>query len=180
MGDRESGGVLGSVGRLFGEGTVAGLTDAQLLERYAARDDPAAFEALVSRYGPMVLGVCRRRLRDRHSAEDAFQATFLVLVRRAGSVRAQPSLGPWIHGVAWKVAERARSDAARRREREAIGLTEENDSVAIVVSEETGAVSIVADGQIERDLTANDLRDRLRSLVLQRRMPRDKREAAYS
>jgi RNA polymerase sigma factor (sigma-70 family) len=119
MGERVTGGILGSVGSLFREGTVAGLTDAQLLERYAARDDPAAFEALVSRYGPMVLGVCRRRLRDRHAAEDAFQATFLVLIRKAGSVRAQPSLGPWIHGVAWKVAERARADAARRRDREA-------------------------------------------------------------
>jgi diadenylate cyclase len=66
------------------------------------------------------------------------------------------------------------------RHRAAIGLTEENDSVAIVVSEETGAISIVADGQIERGLTANDLRERLRSLVLQRRTPRDRSEVAYT
>jgi len=66
------------------------------------------------------------------------------------------------------------------RHRAAIGLTEENDSVAIVVSEETGAISIVADGQIERGLSASDLRERLRSLVLQRRTPRDRSEMAYS
>ena len=66
------------------------------------------------------------------------------------------------------------------RHRAAIGLTEENDSVAIVVSEESGAVSLVADGQIERNMGANDLRERLRSLVLQRRPPRDTREVAYS
>ena len=124
MGEREAGGILGSVGRLFREGTVAGLSDAQLLGRYVDRDDPAAFEALVGRYGPMVLGVCRRRLRDRHAAEDAFQATFLVLVRKAGTLRVHPSLGPWLHGVAWRVAERARADAARRRDREANDLAD--------------------------------------------------------
>ena len=107
--------------RSFGEGTVAGLTDAQLLERYAARDDAAAFEALLTRYGPMVLGVCRRRLRDGHAAEDAFQATFLVLVRKASSIRVNRSIGPWIHGVAWRVAERARVEAGRRESAKSTG-----------------------------------------------------------
>ena len=121
MVNREAGSVLRPLGQVFREGTVAGLTDAQLLERYAVRNDPAAFEALLARYGPMVLGVCRRRLRDRHAAEDAFQATFLVLVRKAGSIRVDRSIGPWIHGVAWRVAERARVEASRRSHRELTG-----------------------------------------------------------
>ncbi len=111
------------LGRIFGAGTIAGLTDAQLLERFAARNDAVAFEALVARHGPMVLGVCRRRLRDAHAAEDAFQATFLVLVRKArpGPFRTGDSLGPWLHAVAWRVAERARTEAARRLSREEAG-----------------------------------------------------------
>jgi len=130
MVEREAGGILDPVGRIFREGTVAGLTDAQLLDRYATRRDAAAFEAIVARYGPMVLGVCRRRLRDGHAAEDAFQATFLVLVRRAASIRGLPTLGPWIHGVAWRVAERARADAARRRGREGAAAGEVERAVA--------------------------------------------------
>jgi RNA polymerase sigma factor (sigma-70 family) len=73
----------------------------------------AAFEALVARHGPMVLGVCRRMLRDDHAAEDAFQAVFLVLARRAGSVRVDDSLGRWLHGVTRRVAARARNWHAR-------------------------------------------------------------------
>lgn len=112
----------GGLRTVFEAGPVAGLTDAQLLERFIARrDDGTGFEALLARHGPMVLGVCRAVLRDDHAAEDAFQATFLVLVRRARSVRVGDSLGRWLHGVAWKVAVRARSDAARRRRREASG-----------------------------------------------------------
>ena len=90
MVNRGAGGILGPMSQVFHEGTVAGLTDAQLLERYATLGDDAAFEALLTRYGPMVLGVCRRRLRDGHAAEDAFQATFLVLVRKASSIRVDP------------------------------------------------------------------------------------------
>src|SRR5690349_21426934 len=101
--------------------TAAGLPDRQLLERYALGRDEAAFGALVRRHGPMVLGVCRRVLRDGHAAEDAFQATFLVLARRAGSLLRPEALGAWLHGVAARVALRARAQAARRRagEREA-------------------------------------------------------------
>jgi RNA polymerase sigma factor (sigma-70 family) len=104
---------------VFTSGTVAGLTDAELLDRFLGRrDDGASFEALVARHGPMVLGVCRDLLGDEHAADDAFQATFLVLVRKAASVRVGDSLGRWLYGVAHRVARHARSDAARRRRRE--------------------------------------------------------------
>jgi RNA polymerase sigma factor (sigma-70 family) len=93
---------------------AAGITDAQLVELFLARRDEAAFAALVHRHGPMVLGVCRRLLNDPHDAEDAFQATFLVLVRRASSIRPRAHVGPWLHGVARRTALKARSSAARR------------------------------------------------------------------
>ncbi len=108
---------------LFTSGTATGLTDRQLLERYMARRAKSseaataaemAFAALVDRHGAMVWGVCRRVLGDVHEAEDAFQATFLVLVRKAGSVRVEDSLGRWLYGVAHRVALRARSGAERR------------------------------------------------------------------
>jgi RNA polymerase sigma factor (sigma-70 family) len=103
---------------LFEVGAVGGLTDRQLLERFRARDGEAAelaFAALVERHGPMILRVCRRTLRDEHDAQDAFQATFLVLVRKSGSLRGLESLGGWLHGVACRVAACARAAAARRR-----------------------------------------------------------------
>ena len=77
-----------------------------------------AFEALVERHGPMVLRICRTILRDRHDAEDAFQATFLVLARQAASIRSRASVASWLHGVARRVASSARSAASRRREHE--------------------------------------------------------------
>src|SRR4051812_34253920 len=93
-------------------------TDAALLGRFVQTADAGAFAALVERHGPMVFGVCRRLLRDAHDAEDAFQATFLVLVRRAGQLRQRELLANWLYGVAQRVALRARAVAARRRQRE--------------------------------------------------------------
>lgn len=104
---------------LFQIGVVGGLSDGQLLERFAARREgagEAAFEEVVRRHGPMVLGVCRRLLGDRPEADDAFQATFLVLALKADSVRKRESLGPWLHGVAARVARRARQVERGRKE----------------------------------------------------------------
>src|SRR5262245_3413682 len=94
------------------------VSDGQLLERFRAAGEAPAFEALVRRHGPMVLGVCRRVLRDGHAAEDAFQATFLVLLRRAGALDRRRPLAGWLYTVAYHVALRARADAARRRRTE--------------------------------------------------------------
>jgi RNA polymerase sigma factor (sigma-70 family) len=105
---------------------LGGATDEELLARYVATRDEEAFEAIVRRHGPMVLGVCRRLLRDLHDAHDAFQATFLVLVKKAGSVSPAAMLPNWLHGVARQTAARARCAAARRglRERQVVVLPE--------------------------------------------------------
>ena len=103
MGHLASGSVARQLGALFEGSSVAGLSDRQLLERFNARRDEAgeaAFAALVARHGPMVLGLCHQLLNDRHLAEDAFQATFLVLARRARSLRDPDLLGNWLYGVA--------------------------------------------------------------------------------
>ncbi|MFO0959006.1 MAG: sigma-70 family RNA polymerase sigma factor [Isosphaeraceae bacterium] len=100
MGGERIGAISGSFHRLFDGGTVAGLSERQLLDRFLARNDAAAFEAIVARHGPMVLGVCRRLLDDPNDADDAFQATFLVLVRKARELRQRDLLANWLYGVA--------------------------------------------------------------------------------
>src|SRR5689334_9602122 len=95
----------------------AGLGDAELLGCFLERRDATALAALVKRHGPMVWGVCRRLL-SHHDAEDAFQATFLVLVRKAASVVPRGMVGNWLYGVAHQTALQARRAAARRRARE--------------------------------------------------------------
>ena len=112
---------LRDVQTLFRAGTAGGLTDGQLLEEFRDRGGEArerAFAALVERHGPAVLRACRSILRDEHAAEDAFQAVFLVLARKAGLLRVRGSLAPWLHEVACRVARCARASAARRSRHE--------------------------------------------------------------
>ncbi len=125
MSSIDRGSVLQQLDRLFSEGTLASLGDGELLERFLTRRDNAAFETLVEVHGPMVLGLCRRFLRDPRDIEDAFQATFLVLLRKAPGIRDGSLLSNWLYGVALRVATRARANLLRRRGREqAIGDAE--------------------------------------------------------
>ena len=109
--------VLRHIRRIALSAEAANLDDARLMERFLAQRDEAAFEALLRRHGPMVLGVCRRLLQDPHDSEDAFQATFLVLLRRAHSVGKRELVGNWLYGVAYRTALKARTQVARRRAR---------------------------------------------------------------
>src|SRR5262245_49406667 len=113
---------------------IPALTDSQLLERFVRRRDEAAFAALVARHGPMVLAVCRHLLPSAHDVEDAFQATFLVLVRRAADIQRRELLGNWLYGVAHRVATRARTQAAQRRTHGGQGI----DMVAAAADEGPG------------------------------------------
>ena len=88
-------------------GFIQDLTDGEVLERFASQREEAAFSLLVQRHGPMVLAVCRRMLRDSHGVEDCFQATFLVLVRRAASICKKGSVGSWLYAVALRIASKA-------------------------------------------------------------------------
>ena len=151
------GAALRQIQSLYTAGTCSGLTDGQLLERYMASGGEraeAAFAALVERHGPMVLRICRAVLRDEHDAEDAFQATFLVLARRAGSIRHQGSLGSWLFGVANRVAQCARSGAERQRwhERRRAGMTTE--AVADAIADDLGAAIRREIGRLPEKLRA--------------------------
>jgi RNA polymerase sigma factor (sigma-70 family) len=115
----QSDSVLKPLRVLLEAGSVAGMTDGQLLERFVIQRDAgaeAAFAAVVARHGPMVLGICRHWLGDA-SADDAFQAVFLVLARRAGSIRQPELLSAWLHGVAVRIARKAHAQSARGRQR---------------------------------------------------------------
>jgi RNA polymerase sigma factor (sigma-70 family) len=103
---------------LYSCGAVGGLSDSQLLDRFMSQREEVVFEAIIKRHGPMVWGVCHRVLRDHHDAEDAFQATFLVLARKAASVMPREKLGNWLYGVAYQTAMKARAATSRRRARE--------------------------------------------------------------
>jgi RNA polymerase sigma factor (sigma-70 family) len=98
--------VAKAIDGLVQSGTLVGLNEEELLARFVERRDPRAFEAIVDRHGPLVLAVCRQLLADPNDVEDAFQATFLVLIRKAGSVRRPGSLGSWLYGVAYRTALR--------------------------------------------------------------------------
>ena len=139
--------VLREIRTLHTVGTLGGLTDSQLLDRFLARGSDAedAFAALVHRHGPTVLGVCRRMLPASHDAEDAFQATFLVLARRAASIGRREQLGSWLYGVAVRTAKEARRRAARERaiERQMMNVSrfeseppEDRDDLVLLLDEE--------------------------------------------
>ena len=119
------GAIARQVERLYNEGTLAGLDEFGLLDRFRSRNDEEAFAALVVRHGPMVLATCRRVLRDSHDADDAFQATFLLLARKSGTIRGRSGLASWLHRVAVRVALRSHRQKARRRIREVVdsGIT---------------------------------------------------------
>ncbi len=110
--------VLRHIRRIAQTSGAAALEDRQLLERFITQRDEIAFESLLRRHGPMVLGVCQRLLHDPHDAEDAFQATFLVLLRKAGSLQKRELVAHWLYGVAYRTALKARGYAARRKARE--------------------------------------------------------------
>ena len=112
---------LRQIERLFAGGVSSGLPDHRLLERFIEERDEAAFEVLVARHGPIVLSVCRGILRDPGDAEDAFQAVFLVLIKKAATIRGRQALGGWLYQVARRVAVEANKAAARRLARELEG-----------------------------------------------------------
>ena len=115
MGSQDA--VLSQIRTLYECGSLAGLTDAQLLERFAnggGENAEVAFSVLVERHGPMVMRVCRASLRNQHDAEDALQAVFLVLVRKAGTLWVRDSLGPWLHAVAIRTSAYAKARSERR------------------------------------------------------------------
>ena len=112
--------VVRQIESLFDGGSISGLTDRQLLERFTTSGDAtgeAAFAALVRRHGPMVLGISRQLLGDRHDAEDVFQAVFLVLARKARSIREPDLLGNWLYGVTLRTARKVRGELLSRRRR---------------------------------------------------------------
>ncbi len=122
------------VRRVFNLGAVGTVSDAQLLDWFvSSRDDSAeaAFEELMIRHGPMVFGICNRVLRDKHDAQDAFQAVFLVLANRARSIRRRDSVASWLFGVAQRVAARARNRAARRRAIDQTAAAQATDCYAL-------------------------------------------------
>jgi RNA polymerase sigma factor (sigma-70 family) len=136
--------VLRKVGPLAVDGRVG---DAELLRRFTADRDETAFAALVRRHGPLVWAVCRQLLPHEPDAEDAFQATFLALVRGADRVRTPAALGAWLHSTAYRVAQQAKRSAARQRQRDHVAAAPEAaapvadsawDRVQSAVHEEVG------------------------------------------
>src|SRR5437667_7628808 len=118
MANAQLGSVLHHLRRLVAARQTEALSDQQLLHVFASDNDQNAFTALVERHGRLVLSVCRHVLQHVQDAEDAFQATFLVLARKARSIRKREALASWLHGVAYRMAIKAKRDAARRRSHE--------------------------------------------------------------
>ncbi len=137
---KPSGTLNGDLRTLFDEGAIGGATDPMLISRYEATRDEAAFAALVARHGNAVWRVCRAILGDAPEAEDAFQATFLVLARRAAAIRSPDRLAPWLAGVARRVSKKARTRALRRRKRELAAAIEERSTSAPVDFEQADTI----------------------------------------
>jgi HlyD family secretion protein len=130
MRDCEFGAIQGGLRSLFSSGTASSLSDSQLLDSFVGRSDDfaqAAFTALVDRHGPLVLRVCARVTGDQHAAEDAFQATFLILARKAATIRDRASVSSWLLGVARRVSSRARVQRSQRAAQERTGLSLPDD-----------------------------------------------------
>jgi RNA polymerase sigma factor (sigma-70 family) len=123
--------LLHEVLRLAEDSALHPLSDRELIERFAAHDDPSAFEVLVRRHGPLVLAACRRVLGNEADADDAFQATFLTLLRKAKSVSWRESVAGWLSGTAHHIAVRARAGALRRRRHEAEARLRTRDAAPI-------------------------------------------------
>jgi RNA polymerase sigma factor (sigma-70 family) len=142
MADRRAVGIL----RHLGDATHGSLPDAALLAWFVAERDEPAFTELVRRHGPMVLGVCQRITRQRQDAEDAFQATFLILARKAGRVARPELLANWLYGVAYRVARKARRAAARRRARE--GRVAVMPDTGVLPAESTSDLAAFLDAEL--------------------------------
>ena len=136
------------IDRLYRDGTFTAQSDGQLLDRYLSSRDEGAFEAIVNVHGPMVLSLCRRFLRDPRDIEDAFQATFLVLARKAGSIRNREVLSSWLYGVAYRVAVRSRSQVLKRRSIETGGSG--LDDCAGAAMREVDEIGPVLDQELNR------------------------------
>ena len=156
MASLASGSVVRQIGLLFEGSAVSSLSDRQLLDRFVARRDSAgeaAFAALVVRHGPMVLGVCRQLLGDRQHAEDAFQAVFLVLAQKAGSIRDPDLLGNWIYGVAVRTSRCAKARLGAGKFQEVVAMLLDRSSVLGLSAEQsliTREQAEVLHGEIER------------------------------
>jgi zinc protease len=144
------GSVALSLARLYETGTATALPEPQLLEMFITQRDESALEAILLRHGPMVLRVCERVLDDPHDIDDAFQATFLVLVKKAGSIRRRDVLGTWLYGVARRVAVRARVNSRRRQARERTGIEGIDVVQECTIRAEASELRCVLHDEIER------------------------------
>jgi RNA polymerase sigma factor (sigma-70 family) len=140
--ERGLNGLLELIRRMAVPAETQELADAELMGRYSKKHDQSAFTALLRRYGPMVLGVCRRVLGTSHDAEDAFQATFLALAREIDKSGGPKTIGPWLYTVAYNVAqyEKKRASKAREREHRLVPLMNERDPFAEAANGDIRAV----------------------------------------
>jgi RNA polymerase sigma factor (sigma-70 family) len=149
MSMRVSAAAMWEIQKLFGLGVMGAWTDSQLIDGFLSgqEESEAAFRVLIHRHGPMVLGVCRRVLGDEHAAEDAFQATFLVFVKKAGMLRDRGLLTNWLYGVAWKVSHKER---ARGQRRKAVERQAAEQAPRLADDPESGELRSLIDEEIRR------------------------------